>query len=148
MNEPFPQPRTCHYRDIAVGMKEAHDYPITPEVYAHFMAAFHDHSPIHVDEAYAQSRGFPGKVMHGSILNGFVSHFIGMHFPGKSSLLLAVDLRFANPSYLGDTICLEVEVTQKMDARSIVILDATLTNTTRGHLAARGRIQVMIAEEP
>ena len=91
MKEPFPNPRTCHYHDITVGMKEARDYTITPEVYGHFLAAFHDYSPVHVDEAYARSRGFRGKVMHGSLLNGFVSHFVGMYFPGRLSLLLTTD---------------------------------------------------------
>jgi acyl dehydratase len=138
--------RTFHYHEINVGMKEAHDYVITPQVYEHFLAAFQDHSPVHVDEAFAKSRGFSGKVMHGSLLNGFVSHFVGMHFPGRFSLLLSVDLRYSNPSYLGDPINLAVEVVQKMDAHNIIILDAKLSNTTRNCLAARGRIQVMVKE--
>lgn len=128
-------------------MKESHNYVITPEVYEHFLAAFQDYSPVHVDEAFAKSRGFSGKVMHGSLLNGFVSHFVGMYFPGELSLLLSVDLRFANPSYLGDSIQIAAVVTQTMDAQKVIVLDVTLTNLTRNRLAARGRIQVMIKEE-
>jgi len=97
-------PTLIRYQEITVGMKAAHDYVITQEIYEHFLAAFQDHSSVHVDEAFARSRGFSGKVMHGSLLNGFVSHFVGMHFPGQSSLLLSVDLRFSHPSYLGDAI--------------------------------------------
>ena len=141
-----PEPRTFAYRDIADGQREILDYPITPEVYDRFLDAFQDYSPIHVDEAFAQSKGFAGRVMHGSILNGFVSHFVGMWFPGRFSLLLSVDLRFSQPSYLGDVILLESVVSQKMDSRDIVILDVTLTNLTRNLLAARGRVQVMVKE--
>jgi acyl dehydratase len=144
---PPPTARTITYREISEGQRESFDYTITPEVYRHFLEAFQDHSPVHVDEAFAQARGFAGRVMHGSILNGFVSHFVGMWFPGRFSLLLAVDLRFSQPSYLGDTLRLETVVSQKMDARNIVILDATLTNLTRQQIAARGRIQVMVKEE-
>jgi acyl dehydratase len=147
MKDPFPKPRAFHYDQINEGMVETNDYVISPEVYEHFLAAFHDFSPIHVDEELAKSRGFQGKVMHGALLNGFVSHFVGMHFPGETSLLLACDLRFSNPSYLGDSIRMTVEVSQKMDAHRIVVLNATLTNITRNHLAARGRIQVKIAED-
>jgi acyl dehydratase len=147
MSKPPSALCTFHYHEINVGMKAAHDYVITPEVYAHFLAAFQDFSPVHVDEEFARARGFAGKVMHGSLLNGFVSHFVGMHFPGRFSLLLSVDLRFANPSYLGDSIELVTAVTQKMDVHQIIVLDATLTNTTRNYLAARGRIQVMVKEE-
>jgi len=138
--------RTIHYRDIESGAKASHDYVITSEVYDHFLAAFHDCSPVHVDEEFARSRGFAGRVMHGSLLNGFVSHFVGMYFPGKFSLLLSADLRFLNPSFLGDTIHLEAVVSQKMDARQVVVLDMTLNNSTQGHLAARGRVQVMLKE--
>ena len=139
--------RTYHYHEISVGMKASRDYVITPKVYEHFLAAFDDYSPVHVDEGFAKSRGFSGKVMHGSLLNGFISHFVGMYFPGRFSLLLSVDLRFSNPSYLGDTIHLEAVASQKMDARNILVLDVKLSNTTRGQLAARGRVQVMLKED-
>lgn len=147
MNKPLSSARAIRYDEIFVGRTEACDYVITPGVYEHFLAAFDDRSPIHVDEAFAKSRGFDGKVMHGALLNGFVSHFVGMYFPGRFSFLLAVDLRYAKPCYLGDTIRLEAVVSQKMDARQIVVLDATLTNVTRDCLAARGRVQVMIQDQ-
>ena len=128
-------------------MKAAHSYVITPAVYEYFLAAFQDYSPVHVDEHFAQSRGFSGKVMHGSLLNGFISHFVGMYFPGELSLLLSADVRFSNPSYLGDAIQIAAVVSQTMDAQKVIVLDVTLTNLTRNCLAARGRIQVMIKEE-
>jgi 3-hydroxybutyryl-CoA dehydratase len=148
MSDPATTARTHRYPDIAVGMKVQYEYVISPGVYDHFLAAFADRSPIHVDETYAAACGFPGRVMHGTLLNGFLSHFVGMHFPGRLSLLLAVDLRFAQPSYLGDTILLEATVSQKLDARSVLILDVTFTNRTRDCVAARGRVQVMLRDEP
>jgi len=146
MNNPSPDLHTTRYNDIKVGAKVAHNYVITHEVYDHFLAAFHDYSPVHVDEEFARSQGFLNKVMHGALLNGFISHFVGMKFPGRFGLLLSSDLRFSNPSYLGDTIHLEAVVSQKLDARHVVVLDLVLTNGTRNHLAARGRIQVMVKE--
>jgi acyl dehydratase len=147
MNNHASELRIFRYHEIAVGMKETRDYVITVEVYEKFLAAFQDYSPIHVEDEYAKSRGFQGRVMHGSLLNGFISHFVGMYFPGKPSLLLAVDLRFSNPSYLGDLIRLDAVVSQKVDAHNTVVLDAMLSNITRSHLAARARIQVMVKEE-
>jgi len=132
------------YEDISAGRADSMDYCIETGVYEHFLAAFGDESPVHVDDQFARSRGFDGRVMHGALLNGFISHFVGMVFPGRDSLLLAVDLRYASPCYLGDVIHLESVVTQKMDSRRVVVLDVTLTNTTRNCAAARGRIQVMV----
>jgi 3-hydroxybutyryl-CoA dehydratase len=147
MNNHLSNLRTYRYHEITVGMKETHDYVITPEVYENFLAAFHDYSPLHTDEEFAKSRGFHGRVMHGSLLNGFISHFVGMHFPGRLSLLLAVDMRFSNPSHLGDAIRMDAVVSQKVDAHHTIVMDAILSNTTRNHLAARARINVMVKDE-
>jgi len=148
MNDWTNTVRVFRYAEIMEGQRDTLDYPITPVVYQHFLDAFHDNSPLHVDDHYARSMGFGGRVMHGSLLNGFISHFIGTWFPGRFSLLLAVDLRFSKPSHLGDVIRLETVVRQKMDAKKIIILDTTLKNLSQNCLAARGRLQVMITEAP
>lgn len=128
-------------------MKVRHEYAITPQVYENFLTAFQDYSPVHVDEAYARQAGFAGKVMHGALLNGFLSHFVGIIFPGRPSLLLAVDLRFSQPSFLGDSLQLEALVSQKLDSQNVVILDISFQNLTRKNLAARGRVQVKLRDE-
>lgn len=147
MQEPLPEAREYGYGDITVGMKEHRRYKISHGVYGHFLAAFDDRSPIHVDEAYAKACGHEGMVMHGTLLNGFLSHFVGMYFPGKNSLLLSVDIRYAQPSYLGDEITLEAEVARKLDAQKVIVLNVVLKNTTRDCIAARGRVQVMMKDE-
>ena len=111
------------------------------------MAAFDDRSPVHVDEAHALKRGFEGKVMHGAILNGFLSHFVGMVFPGSESLLLSTDLRFSKPSYADDRILLEAKVNHKLDAGNVIQMDVSFTNLTRSWQAARGRVQVMVGKK-
>ena len=143
----MPPPNNYRYPDISVGMKISHDYAITPTVYENFLAAFQDHSPVHVDETYARQSGFDGQVMHGAILNGFLSHFVGMIFPGKPSLLLAVDLRFSQPSFLNDALQLEAAVSQKLDSQNVIVLDFTFKNRTRNTIAARGRAQIKLRHE-
>jgi len=148
MDEFLPsEARNYRYGDISVGRKDQREYVISSQVYENFLTAFDDRSPIHFNEAYALECGFSGKVMHGALLNGFLSHFVGMYFPGRLSLLLSVDLRFLQPSCLGDVIRLESIVTQKFDARNVVIMDVTFNNMTRDYIAARGRIRVMLRDE-
>jgi 3-hydroxybutyryl-CoA dehydratase len=132
------------YRDFAEGMMREQNYVVTPAVYENFLRTFDDRSPIHVDAAYARNCGFAGTVMHGAILNGFVSHFVGMVFPGANSLLVSVELRFLQPSYLGDTLRLCAKVTQKLDARQVIVLQVTFLNQTRGLTAATGRVLVQV----
>ena len=120
-------------------------YTITPAVHAGFVATFGDESPIHVDEAYAKERGFEGRVMHGTILNGFVSHLVGMRFPGRRALLQSVDLQYVKPCFMGDELTLKIRVAQKIEALRTLVLHVDFRNDTRGTQAARGRIQVGIA---
>jgi 3-hydroxybutyryl-CoA dehydratase len=138
--------RDLSYEEIAEGVDHVHDYAITPAVYGSFLEAFDDRSPIHVDKAYARERGFEGVVMHGAMLNGFVSHFIGVRFPGRRALLLSVDLRYGSPSYLGDTVRIRATVAQKVDAQKVIVLKLQIENLTRGTTAATGRAQVKVAD--
>jgi acyl dehydratase len=134
------------YRDLAEGMVCERNYVLTPTVYKNFLCTFDDRSPIHVDADYARARGFADTVMHGAILNGFASHFVGMVFPGANSLLLSVELRFSRPSYLGDILLLHAKVTQKLDTQQVIVLHIAFLNQTRGLTAATGRAQVEVRE--
>lgn len=140
--------RPLVYSDLEVGMTREKEYVISPAVYEGFLGLFGDASPLHVGDAYAIKCGFKGCLMHGAILNGFISNFIGMAFPGNKSLELSVDIRFQNPCYLGDTIRLEGKIAQKLDAHNVAVLHLTFHNRTSGEIAATARVQVkMMTEE-
>ena len=133
------------YSDLAEGMTREFDYTITPVVYENFLKTFADFSPIHVDAEAARARGLNDCVMHGAILNGFVSHFVGMIFPGANSLLLSTELRYLQPNYLHDTLRLTAKVSQKLDVQQVVVLHVTFFNQTRNVTSANGRVQVKLS---
>jgi 3-hydroxybutyryl-CoA dehydratase len=124
------------------GFHTEHLYTITPAVYERFVAAFGDTNRLHVDDGFAQSRGFPERVMHGAILNGFISHFVGVHFPGNGSLLHSVSAQYKSPCHLGDQVRIEATVTQVSEAVGVVTMELVLTNLTRSRVAAKARVQV------
>jgi acyl dehydratase len=136
------------FEEIQEGMAAEREYVIEPSVYDRYLDLFPDRSPVHVDEAYARANGFAGIVMHGAILNGFLSHFVGMHFPGRRSLELSVDIRYLRPSYVGDRVRLQARVSQKLESRRVVVMDLVYRNETQGTIVARGRVQVAIMALP
>jgi 3-hydroxybutyryl-CoA dehydratase len=142
-----PAATVIHYLDIHAGFETSHRYVVNESVYQSFLAAFGDYSPIHVDAQYATSKGFEDRVMHGTILNGFLSHFVGMIFPGRLSLLLSVDIRFAKPVFLNDELELSVKVLHKVDAAQVLELGFKFDNQTRHQLAARGTLQVKVLNQ-
>jgi len=127
---------------IQEGFQTSHHYAISPEVYGAFLLASGDTNPLHTDDAVARSAGFPQKVMHGGILSCFISHFVGMHFPGGRVVLHTLDLQFKTPCHLHDEIRIDACVTQVAPSVRAVVMDLVLTNATRNRVAAKSRVQV------
>lgn len=128
--------------NVHEGLEASHAYTISPEVYDAFRAASGDENPLHTDDAYARALGFPEKVMHGMILGGFISHFVGMRFPGGRVVLHSVDTQFKSPCHLHDEIRIDARVTQVAEAVGVAVMTLVLTNATRGRVAAKARVQV------
>jgi len=138
-------PRTPDGSTVQEGFRTAQRYVISPQVYEHFLAAYRDSNPLHISDDAARSRGFSEKVMHGMILGGFLSHFVGVHFPGANSVLHAVNLQFKTPCHLGDEILVEATVVQVVESVHVIAMDVVLTNLTRGRVAAKSKVQVGVA---
>src|SRR5262245_32705646 len=124
------------FDDFAEGFTIQQSYELSQHVYEAFLSAFDDRSPIHVDPDYARAAGFEGRVMHGAILNGFLSNFVGMVFPGQRALLLSADIRYLAPSYLGDRIDLIATVAQKVSSQRVAVLNVKFDKS--GSLVANG----------
>ncbi|HVN86450.1 MAG TPA: MaoC/PaaZ C-terminal domain-containing protein [Candidatus Binatia bacterium] len=127
---------------IGEGFRTSRCYRISQEVYDHFVAASGDTNFLHTDDDFARQLGFPEKVMHGVILNAFISHFVGVHFPAGRVVLHAVNTQFKSPCHLGDEIRIDAEVTQVAHAVGAVTLEMVATNLTRGRVAAKSKVQV------
>src|ERR1039457_1599369 len=96
-------------------------FKVRPDIYDGFIATFKDKNPLHIDEKFAIARGFKEKVMHGNILNGFLSYFIGECLPVKDVLIQTQEIKYLKPVYLNDqlTLCAEiVDVYESVNTRS------------------------------
>ena len=136
---------TPAFEQIVQGYSTSHEYALDQHVYDSLVLQFGDSNPLHVDAEYARSCGFSGKVMHGAILNGFLSHFIGVHFPGRNALLHSVDIAYRAPNYLGEVIRIDATVVQKVQALQILVLRVAFTNTTQNRVVAQAKVQVGVA---
>jgi 3-hydroxybutyryl-CoA dehydratase len=92
------------------GDKFTRDFVISEKTYTGFCETFNDRNPLHVDKAFAQKRGFKDIVMHGNILNGFISFFVGECLPVKHVILQSQGIKYHNPFYLNDKIKFEAEI--------------------------------------
>jgi 3-hydroxybutyryl-CoA dehydratase len=132
------------YEDLTLGTDFRQRYIISDDVYCRFLDLFGDASPLHIDDGAARKCGFSAKLMHGAILNGFISNFVGMNFPGKRTLELGVEIRFLKPTYVGDELELEAVVKERLDARKVVVLHFVFRRDKTP--VARGAVSIMICD--
>jgi 3-hydroxybutyryl-CoA dehydratase len=92
------------------GDKFRQSYEVNPVIYQGFIDLFGDRNALHIDENYARDKGFKSKVIHGNILNGFISHFVGECLPIKNVIIYSQKISYFKPVYLYDILGLNVEV--------------------------------------
>lgn len=116
-------------------------FDISENVYKGFIQVFHDHNPLHVNDDFAKEKGFREKVMHGNILNGFLSYFIGECLPVKEVVIQSQEIGFHQPIYLDDSLFFEAVVTTVHESVRSVVFSFRFANS-KGKLVSKGKIQI------
>jgi acyl dehydratase len=118
-----------------------HSFSVSDDVYEGFIRIFKDRNPLHTDREFAASKGFAGCVMHGNILSGFLSCFIGETLPVKNVIIHSQEINYKKPVYLNDTVVLKAVVSEIHESVNVVIFKYTFAKQT-GELVAKGNIQI------
>lgn len=79
--------------------------------------------------------------VHGALLNGLVSGVIGTQLPGPGTILLTETLRFPNPCHVGDSVFVNVVLT---DIRRIISCKFNVTSETTKKIVLEGEAKLMI----
>lgn len=127
--------------NLVIDQKFTADFVVTPKVHSNFISTFLDQHALHTDQVYAQSFGFEGIVMHGNILNGFLSYFVGEILPLPDVMILRQEIKFSHPVYLNDRIVLEAQVKEIHESVQVAALGFRFMNAA-GNTVAKGRVEV------
>lgn len=95
-------------------------FAVTPAVQHGFIELFKDKNPLHTDKAFAVEKGFESEVMHGNILNGFLSYFVGECLPVKEVIIQTQEIKFLKPVYLNDELLFEAVIVDRFDSVNMV----------------------------
>lgn len=130
---------------LEAGDRFVHTFELSPAVYEGFIKLFQDSNPLHTDESFAQRKGFRSRVMHGNILNGFISFFVGECLPLKNVMLYSQTIEYRRPVYLGDVLELVVDVEAFHESVKVAEMKYRFTNVDRVKVA-NGRLQIGLLE--
>lgn len=135
-----------HYTlaEMTPGLTESFTVTVTEEMMQGFLRLTGDCSPIHIDEAYAKDRGYPGRVVYGMLGASFFSTLAGVYLPGEHCLLHGVECKFARPVFIGDTLTVTGTVLRVSEAVAEAEIKAVITNQD-GKKVTRGIIKAGLA---
>lgn len=114
---------------------------VSNEIYTGFIALFNDKNPLHTNHQFAAQKGFKSVVMHGNILNGFLSYFIGECLPTKDIIIHSQEIQFKSVVYLNDKLELNAKITGVYESVKAVEFKFDFKNADE-KIVAKGKIQI------
>ena len=130
------------FDEINVGDTADYSRLVTTREVELFAAVSGDHNPVHLDPEYAATTQFGECIAHGMLTGAFISAAIAMELPGHGTIYLGQTLQFRAPVTLGDTLTVELEVTDKHTSRPWVTI-ATIVKNQDNKEVAKGEATVM-----
>jgi 3-hydroxybutyryl-CoA dehydratase len=90
--------------DLQVGQSASYERTINDADVREFALMSGDFNPVHLDEAYAQTTRFKGRIVHGMLPVTFISTVLGTRLPGAGAIFMGASFRFKAPVRIGDTV--------------------------------------------
>lgn len=139
-----------HYQldKLEVGIEKEFSVPLTEEKMQMFTQISGDVNPLHLDDSFAQTHGFPSRVVYEMLTASFYSTLAGVYLPGERCLLYEVDAKFTKPVILADEEILTVwgrieEVNREL---GFIRLKAKVRNQ-KGEIVSRAKIMAGVLQD-
>ena len=111
--------------DLTVGQSAELSREVRESDLVDFAAVSGDHNPVHLDEAYAATTPFGGRIAHGMLSASYISALIAGKLPGPGTIYLSQSLKFRRPVRIGDVVTVRAEITAVDEAKARVTLATT-----------------------
>ena len=130
------------FADLAVGMQVSTQTTVTEQDVIDFARVSGDHNPLHMDEEYAKTTQFKGRIAHGALTASYVSAILGNDLPGPGAVFMELNLQFVRPVRIGDTVTASCEVLEMIERGYRVKL--AVKGEVNGKTCMKGEALVMV----
>jgi 3-hydroxybutyryl-CoA dehydratase len=131
-----------YFEELSIGMAASFAKTVTEADIANFAGVSGDFNPVHVNEDFAKTTMFGGRIAHGMLSAAFISTVLGMKLPGPCCIYVGQSLKFKAPVHIGDTVTARVEVVSTLPEKKFVTLKTTCT--VAGKLVVDGEATLMV----
>jgi 3-hydroxybutyryl-CoA dehydratase len=116
MAEDMPKTNTGRFfEDMEIGEFVEMVHTITEDDIELFARVSGDYNPLHMDEDYARTTQFEGRIAHGALTASYISALLGNDLPGPGAIFTGLELRFKRPVRIGDEVTARAEVAEKIE---------------------------------
>lgn len=109
--------------DLSVGMSAIFAKTITEADIVLFAGASGDNNAMHINEEFAATTMFKGRIAHGMLTASVISAAIANKLPGPGTVYMRQNLQFKAPVRAGDTVHAQVSVREMVAEKRLVFLD-------------------------
>lgn len=113
--------------ELGVGMSATFAKAITEADILYFAAASGDNNAVHINEEFARTTSFKGRIAHGMLTASVISAALAGHLPGPGTVYLGQNLRFRAPVRPGDTVHATVAVKEIQPEKNRVVMSTVCT---------------------
>ena len=113
--------------DLEAGMSATFAKTMTEADILLFAAASGDNNAVHINEEFARTTVFKGRIAHGMLSASVISAALAGHLPGPGTVYLGQNLRFKAPVRPGDTVHATVTVKELQPQKSRVVMSTVCT---------------------
>jgi 3-hydroxybutyryl-CoA dehydratase len=99
-----------YLEDMIVGQTASYAKAFSENDLLLFAEASHDDNPVHLDEEFARTTPFAGRVVHGMLTASLISTVLAKALPGPGCIYMTQNLRFCRPVRIGETVTATVTV--------------------------------------
>tara|TARA_Y100000114_G_C11628366_1_gene263175 strand:+ start:178 stop:639 length:462 start_codon:yes stop_codon:yes gene_type:complete len=112
-----------YLEDLEVGLAASYAKTVTETDIVMFAGLSGDTNPVHLNDEYARTTMFEGRIAHGMLSAGFISTVLGTRLPGPGTIYLSQNLQFRAPVRIGDTVTAKVIVREIIAGKKRAILE-------------------------
>ena len=140
------RPSGLFFEDLEIGQTAQTQKTVEAADIEAFAAVSGDDNPLHLDEDYARTTSFGGRIAHGMLCGAYISAILGTQLPGPGAVYVSQSIRFRRPVRIGDCVLSRVSVTALDPRRSLATLSTVCE--VNGKTVVDGEAVVMVARRP
>ena len=138
--------QVAYLEELEVGQSAELKRTVAEGDLAAFAQVTGDDNPLHLDEAYAATTPFKGRIAHGMLSAGYISAVLGTKLPGPGAVYVSQTLRFRRPVRIGDEVTAEAKVAAIDAARGRVTLETRCV--VAGKTVVEGEAVAIVPRRP